>query len=155
MRKLLLETSYQPFFGTGMFAAVIALFLKIIHPESVFDVSVYDIYISRPNSSVWFVFSLYLFFLAGIYYAVSKTKLKPRHWLVISHYVFIILFLIFFAFFSAFESHDVQDLISGTPLSTLITVYGTLFLVDLLFFFVGIILLFVNLFTLKKTSKKG
>ncbi|MGZ4090252.1 MAG: hypothetical protein ACXVNO_05995, partial [Bacteroidia bacterium] len=146
MKKRLLEKSYQPFFGTGLFAAVIALFLKIIHPESIFDVSIYNMDIVIPNSKVWFVFSLYLFFLAGIYYVISRSRLRSKHWLVISHYVFIILFLVFFAFFSAFESRDVQNLIGGIPLSTLITIYGTIFLADVLFFFIGLLLLFVNLF---------
>lgn len=154
MKKILLEKSYQPFFGTGLFAAVIALFLKIVHPESTFDVSIYNMDLVVLNSKVWFVFSLYLFFLSGVYYVISRTKLKPKHWLVVSHYVFIVLFLVFFGFFSAFESRDVQSLIEGIPLSTMITVYGTIFLADVLFFFIGVLLLFVNLFSLRKTSKK-
>lgn len=155
MKKHLIEKSYQPFFGTALFAVVIALFLKIVHPESVVDLSLYDKYFSMPSSSAWFAFSIYLFFLAAIYFIISRSRLKSKHWLVVSHYVFIVLFLTFFVLFSAFESHDVQDIISGIPLSTIISIYGLVFIADVLFFAIGILLLFANLLTLKKTSRKN
>jgi hypothetical protein len=152
MKKRLIEKSYQPFFTTALFAGIIALFFWLAHPGSTFTASIYDVDVAISNAKVWAIFSVYLFFLAAIYYTISKNNLKPKRWLLVSHYTFIVLFLVFFAVFSAFDSGDVQQLIKNIPLSVIITIYGSIFLADLIFFFTGIVLLLVNLFTLRKTQ---
>ena len=154
MKKLLFERSFQPFFVTGLASAVIALFLKIIHPESLFDISIYNSDYTIANYKIWFLFSLYLFSLSAIYYAVSKAKLKTKSWLMVSHYTFIVLFLIFFVLFSAFGSSDMQKLMTNVPLSTFLGIYAIIFVVDAVLFFLGILFLIINLFSLKRNKQK-
>jgi hypothetical protein len=154
MKRILLQKAFQPFFITGLIAASIALFLKIVYPASLFDISIYNSDIQIENSKIWMAFALYLFLLAGIYYIVNRNGLRVKRWLVISHYVFILLFLLFFVLFSAFGNDDVQGMIASIPLSTIITVYGIIFLADVSFFVIGLLLLFVSLFSLNKSQKK-
>jgi len=154
MKKILLQKPYMPFLVTALFAIAIAVIFKGIFPHERLDVSIYNEDYSISQSRIWFLFTAYLFFLAGIYFVISRAKLRIKRSLVISHYVFITLFLSFFVIFSVFSTPAVQRLISGFPLSTLITVYGIIFIADAFFFSLGIILLFVNLFSLKKDKIK-
>jgi len=154
MKRLFFEKAYQPFVLTGLIALCIAIFFKGAYPDSVFDLSVYNKDYSIFTSRIWFLFVGYLFFLALIYFIISKTKLKTKRWLVISHYIFIVLFLVFFIIFSSFSNPGVQEMLAGIPLITLISVYGIIFLFDGVFFILGLLFLFINLFSLKKNNIK-
>jgi len=150
MKRIIFGKPYQPFFITGVIALVISLYFRTAHPGSLFDISVYNTDFVISNSRIWFLFSAYLFFLSLIYYIISKGKLKTKRWLVISHYIFIVSFLVFFAIFSAFGNRDVRRLIADIPAITLITVYGTIFFIDVALFLFGLLFLIINLFSLKK-----
>jgi hypothetical protein len=150
MKKILLEKPFGPFLATGLVTATIALYLKLIHPEAWFDVSVYNTDLRASQASIWFGFSLYLFLLAGIYFLTRRAKLRMKRWLIILHYTFVLLFLILFTVFSAFNYKEVQRMVSGTPITTLILVYGLVFFTDLAFFAIGILMLPVNILSAKK-----
>jgi hypothetical protein len=140
---------YRMFSVVGLISFLVALYYYFFDPESSFDISV-GTYIELPSFAAWLVLSAYVFFLAIIYYVAEKGKLHTRTWLVKTHFIVVLLFLLLFFVFSSFNTPFVRDLVAGTPFLTLMVVYGTLFLVDLIFFIGGIALLLVNLFTLKK-----
>jgi membrane-bound ClpP family serine protease len=125
-----------------------------VHPDSVFDVSLYDWDFSIATSRIWFLFAGYIFFLAFIYFVISRTKLKSKKWIVITHYTFILLFLVFFSVFLSFANPSVQSLIGRMPFSALITIYGVIFVTDVALFFLGIIFLLLELFSLRKNTSK-
>lgn len=154
MKKTLFEKTYQLFLITGIISFGIAFFFKTAFPKSFFELSVYDVYFTTLTSRIWFLFSGYLFLLSTIYYIISRTKLKMKTWLVISHYTFIILFLVFFALFTSLTNQRIQSLFGGIPLITLISIYGIVFLIDAVFFVLGLLFLFVNLFSLRKKKEK-
>lgn len=154
VKKTLFEKAYLLFLITGLISASVAFFFKVAYPNSLFDVSVYDVNFITKTSRIWFLFTGYLLLLAFIYYIISKKKLKTKSWLVISHYTFIILFLAFFALFSSFSNQNIQKLLGGIPLFTLITLYGIIFLIDVIFFILGILFLFISLFSLNKNKSK-
>lgn len=150
MKKILFEKPFRPFFTTGVVAAGIAIFLRYVHPGSILSVTVYNEDYAVENFRIWTWFSASIFFLATIYYAISKTKLKTQKWLIVSHYIFILLFLLFFVLFSSFNNPDVQKLTEGVPLSILISVYGTIFIADAAFLLLGILFFLLNIVSLKK-----
>ena len=154
MKHIFFERTYQLFLLIGFISLGVALFFKSVFPYTSFDLSIYDIDVSIATSRIWFLFTGYLFLLASIYFVISKTKLKTKKWLVISHYTFIVLFLVFFAIFSSFASPGVQRLFIKVPLITLVSMYGIIFLIDAVFFILGVLLLFVNLFSLSKNKPK-
>jgi hypothetical protein len=45
-------------------------------------------------------------------------------------------------------------LLGGIPLITLITIYGIVFLIDVVFFILGILFLLINIFSLSKNKTK-
>jgi hypothetical protein len=149
MKQVIFEKPYQPFLLTGLIIFCVAIFIRGSYPNSLFEVSIYNVDYSTSTSRIWFIFSGYLFFLAFVYYIVFRNSLRTKKWLVISHYAFIILFLALFSAFSAFSSPHIQDLMSSVPFTTLITIYGIIFLADLVLFISGIVLLIINLFSLK------
>lgn len=154
MEKTLFQKTYWLFLVTFLISFGIAVFFKIVFPDSIFELSVTDVYFNTRTSHIWFLFAGYLFVLTIIYYVIGRTKLKTKKWLVVSHYIFIILFLIFFAIFSSLTNQNVQKLFGGIPLITLITIYGIIFLIDVIFFILGILFLFINLFSLNKNKTK-
>lgn len=154
IKNTLFEKAYQPFLLIGFISIGVASFFKVAYPNSFFDVSFYNVAFNTTTSRIWFLFAGYLFLLAFVYYIISRTTLKTKRWLVISHYTFIILFLVFFAIFTSLTNQNVQKLFGGIPLITLITIYGIIFLIDAVFFVLGILLLFVNLFSLNKNKSK-
>jgi len=153
MKKIEFEKLYIPFLITGLFSLAFALFFKIFYPDSIFDVSIYNTDYSVANSRIWFWFSVYLLFLAVVYFAISKAKLKTKFWLVISHYIFIALFLFFFIVFSAFENREFQKIVSKVPLITLISVYSIIFITDAILFFLGVLFLFINILSLRRDKE--
>ncbi len=154
VKKTLFENAYQLFFITGLISASVAFFFKVAYPNSLFNVSVYDANFITKTSRIWFLFTGYLFLLAFIYYIISRSTLKTKRWLVISHYTFILLFLTFFAIFSSLTNQNIQKLFGGIPLITLITIYGIVFLIDVVFFILGIVFLIINLLSLNKNKLK-
>lgn len=154
MEKTLFQKTYQLFLIMGFISLGLALLFKSGFPSSVFELSISDVYFSTPTSHIWLLFAGYLFLLTAIYYVISRTKLKPKKWLVVSHYIFIILFLVFFALFSSFTNQRIQNLFGGIPLITLISLYGIIFLIDAVFFILGILFLLLNLFSLSKNKSK-
>ncbi len=150
MKKILREKPHQPFFAIALVSAAIAIFLKLIHPEALFSVSIFNIDITQYQFRLWTWFTIYFMILTGIYFAIFKTELKTKRWLVMSHYVFIILFLAFFILFSIFGSNDMMTLMPNIPLNTFITIYGIIFLADVIMFLIGVIFLIINLITLKE-----
>lgn len=154
MKRIFFEKAYQPFLATALITLGIALFFKGVYPGSVFDVSVYDIDFNIATSRVWFLFTGYLLFLSIIYFVISRNRLKTKKWLVISHYVFIVSFLVFFMVFSSFSSPGVKKLTADIPIVSLITLYGTIFLLDVIFFALGLIFLLINLFSLSRNKAK-
>jgi hypothetical protein len=154
MKNILTDNVYRLFLLTGFVSLCIALVFKGVYPTSFLDVSIYGVDINIASSQIWFLFTGYLFLLTSIYFVISKAKLKTKKWLVISHYSFIVLFLVFFAIFSSLSSWGAQRLLDEIPLITLITIYGILFLIDVIFFALGILFLFVNIFSLSKNKVK-
>jgi hypothetical protein len=153
MKKILLYQPFKPFFITGLATLGIALFLYVIYPASFFVFSGYGADIEIENYRVWILISSFLFFLAAIYYVAGKAKLKWKDWMVILHYVFIVLFIVFFAFFSLFGSKDFQRMMSDTPLIVMVGIYGLVFAIDALLFLIGFIVFFINLFSLRNQTK--
>lgn len=154
MKKTLFQKTYWLFLITFLISFGVALFFKIGFPDSIFELSITDVYFSTRTSHIWFLFAGYLFILTIIYYVISRTKLKAKKWMVVSHYIFIILFLVFFAVFSSLTNQRVQMLFGGIPLITLITLYGIVFLIDVVFFILGILFLLINIFSLGKNKTK-
>jgi hypothetical protein len=154
MKHLLLNKPYQPFFVLGVVTAGIAIFLRMVYPASMFDVCIYNVDYLYPNYKIWSFFSIYVFTLTAVYYVIANTTLKARRWLVISHYIFILLLPVFFALFSSHSNKDVQRLIAGMPLNLVLGIYSFVLLVDGFLFVGGLVLLLVNLVTLKKKNLK-
>jgi hypothetical protein len=150
MKKLFFDKAHQPFLLTALIALSIAIFFKGAHPGSFFDIALYDFSFEISTSRAWFIFTGYLFFLALVYYIIRRARLLTKKWLVVSHYVFIVCFLIFFAAFSVFENPGFKALTKNIPFITLVSIYGVLFLFDVIFFAFGIILFIVNLVSLRK-----
>lgn len=153
MKKTLLYSPFRPFFITGLATLGISLFLYIMYPVSMLDVSVYNTYFTTESFRAWLWISAYLLFLAAIYYIAFRSGLKTKTWLVITHYVFILLFLMLFILFSTFPSKDMQDILSGLSVFSLLFIYSLIFFMDVVFFFVGLILFIANLFTLNKNKE--
>lgn len=153
MKKILLYRPFKPFFITGLATLGISLFLYIMYPVSLFDFSGYGTRIEIENFKMWLLISSFFFFLAGIYFIAEKINLKTKTWLVILHYIFMLLFLIFFTAFSLFGSKDFQQLISNVPLLVLISVYGVIFAIDAGLFVLGLLLFFINVISLHKDGK--
>ena len=154
MKKLFFEKAYQPFLLTALISLCIALFFKGVFPGSYFDISIINTDIDIATSRIWFWFSGYLFFLAFTYYLINLKALKSKKWLVVSHYVFIVLFLAFFIAFSSFSNPDIQKLVIGIPFSTLIMLYSALFLIDIMFFIIGFLFLIFNLVSVNRANSK-
>lgn len=154
MEKTLYQKTYQLFLIMGFISLGLALLFKSGFPNSVFELSVSDVYFSTPTSRIWLLFAGYMFLLTSIYYIISRTKLKTKKWLVISHYTFIILFLVFFAIFSSLSNQRIQNLFGGIPLITLISLYGMIFLIDAVLFILGILFLLINLVSLHRNKTK-
>ena len=153
-KNVFYESVYPLFILTAFVALCVAVVFKEIFPASFFDVSITDFTFSISSSRIWFMFAAYLLVLATIYFIISKTNLKTKKWLVVSHYTFILLFLVFFAIFSSLSNAGVQKLLSGIPVLSIITAYGVVFLIDIIFFILGIFLLLINLFSLSKKRSK-
>jgi hypothetical protein len=150
MKQVIFEKPYQPFLLTGLLIFCVAIFIRGAYPDSLFEVSIYNTDYSALMSRIWFGFAGYLFFLALVYYIVFRNSLRTKKWLVVLHYVFVALFLAMFTLFSIFPSPAMQKTVRGIPLTTLITIYGIIFLADVLLFISGILLLIINLFSLKQ-----
>jgi hypothetical protein len=140
---------YQPFFLTAIITLLIAASYFMFSPGSEFDLEINE-YFSVKSSYAWFVLSFYLFSLAALYFTATKNKLKTRKWLVTAHFIFVMLFLLIFFLFSTFNTSYVQRLVSNMQFLVLMAIYGALFLLDVIFFLVSLILLIVNIFMLKK-----
>lgn len=137
------------FFGVAIATLLVAVNYFYYYPEAYFDLGGnYEFSVSC--ATCWFAFSGYTFILSGIYYTAAKGKLKTRHWLVLLHFVFVILFLLLFFAFSSFNTPYVQDHISGIPFFTLILIYGVVFLMDLIVFVISLILLFANILSFRR-----
>jgi hypothetical protein len=152
MKKILLYQPFKPFFITGLATLGIALFLYVMYPVAFFDFSGYGTRIELENYKVWLLISAFLFFLSLIYFVAYRSNLKAKTWLVILHYIFILLFLIFFIAFSLFGSKDFQEMIADIPLLVLISAYGLIFAIDAGLFALGLLLFLVNLFSLRKNT---
>lgn len=150
MKKILLYQPFKPFFITGLATFGIALFLYIKYPVSLFILSSNQLNINVENYKMWMLISSFLFFLAAIYFIAGKINLKARTWLVILHYIFVLLFVIFFCLFSLFGSSEVQQLISKLPLLVFISMYGLIFVIDAGLFVLGFLLFLINLGSLRK-----
>lgn len=154
MKKILLYQPFKPFFITGLATLGISLFLFVMYPVALFDFSGYGKHIELENYKVWLLISSFLFFLSLIYFVAYRSNLKAKSWLVIIHYIFIVLFLIFFTAFSLFGSKDFQQIMADTPLLVLISIYGLIFVIDAGLFVIGLLLLLINLFSLSKNGKQ-
>lgn len=150
MKKILFEKPHQPFLILALLTFSIFIFFKGAHPETTFDLYIFDHEINSSMSFVWLVFTLYLLVLSIIYFIITRSKLKPLRFMVLMHYIFLVLFLVFFVVFSAFENEDLRRIISGGSFSTLLNVYACIFAIDFIFLAGGILLLFINLFVLSK-----
>jgi hypothetical protein len=140
---------YKPFFLVAVLSLAIAFMYRIFSPETYFDLSFYD-YMTLNNFYLWIVFSAYIFLLSAIYYIVHKKGLHARTWLIRSHFIFIILFLLLLFTFSLFNTVPFQQVTSGMPFLVLFGIYGTIFFIDLVLFVIGLLILLVNIFSLKK-----
>jgi len=154
MKGRLFEKAYQPFFLTGFISFCIVVFYFGAYPNSFFDVNFYTIKFSIATYNVWLLFAGYLFSLAGIYYIIGRTKLKIKKWLVISHYIFIVSFLIFFVIANAFTNTDVQNMLVGIPLLTVLTAYSIVLVIDITLFILGIIFLFISIISLRRDKTR-
>ncbi|WP_317897707.1 hypothetical protein [Aurantibacillus circumpalustris] len=149
MVKLFFRKPQTFFFGIALVTLLVAVNYFYYYPEAYFDLGG-DFEFSVSCSTCWFAFSVYTLILSGIYYTASKGGVKTRHWLLMSHFIFVILFLLMFFVFSSFNTSYVQDRISGLPFITLIVIYGVIFLLDLIFFAISMILLLLNILSFKK-----
>lgn len=149
MVKLFFQKPQTFFFGVALITLLVAVNYFYYYPEAYLDLGG-DFEFSVSCSTCWFTFSVYTLILSGIYYTASKGGLRTRHWLLMLHFVFVILFLVLFYVFSSFNTPYVQDHISGMPFITLMITYGVLFLLDLIFFVISLILLLVNILSFKK-----
>ena len=154
MEKTLFQKTYQLFLVMGFISLGLALLFSNSFSNSVFELSVSEVYFSTPTSRIWVLFAGYMFLLTFIYYIISRAKLKTKKWLVISHYTFIILFLVGFVIFSCITNQHIQSLFGGIPLITLISIYGIIFFIDAVLFILGILFLLINLFSLHRNKTK-
>ena len=154
MKKIIFETVYSPFLLLGLIALSIAIFFKVAQPDSIFDVNIYNVDFRIATTHIWFLFTGYMFLLVAIYFIISRTKLRPKKGMIIAHYAFIVLFLIFFSLFLSFGNATVQKIIANIPFSTLITIYGLIFITDVVLFLIGIFFLILNLLSLKGNNTK-
>lgn len=149
MLKAWEQKPYRPFFILAVISLVITLGYRIFSPATYFDINIRDYY-TLNNFYLWLVFSAYVFLLGGIYFIIDRKNLHTRTWLLRAHYIFIILFLFFFFLFSLFNTVQVQELTSGISFFVLFGIYGALFIIDVVFFIAGLLLLFFNIISLKK-----
>lgn len=152
MLRLFFKKPYLFFLGIAIITLLVGVIYFYYYPEAYFDLGG-DYELSLSCSICWLMFSGYGFILSGIYYTAARGRLKTRNWLVLSHFIFVILFLLLFFAFSSFNTAYVQDHISGLPFFTLITVYGLIFLLDLIMFVISLILLMVNILSFKKSDR--
>jgi hypothetical protein len=149
MLKTLHSKPYLLFSVTGIISLLVSAYYYFCLPDSSFDISVRK-YFEINSAVAWLTLSGYNFLLAAIYFITAKRELHTRNWLVITHFVFVILFLLVFFAFSSFNAPYAREIVSGMPFLTLVVLYGMVFLTDVIFFITGIALLVVNILTMKK-----
>jgi hypothetical protein len=149
MLKTWRHKPYRPFFIVGILSLVVAFTYSIFLPDAYFDLSLKE-YHMLSNFHIWLVFAGFVFLLSAIYYIAAKKQLRTYKLLVRAHFIFVILFLLFFLLFSTFNISQVQSLVSGIPFFVLVTIYGTIFILDIFFFITGLLLLLFNIFSVKK-----
>ena len=136
-----------------MYTGLAALFLSLIYylffREHFFDMSV-GTYFTIASYYLWLIMAGFLFLLSGIYYMAVRGRLRIRAGMVLTHFVFILLFLLFFLVFSNFNAPLFEPLTGGLPFWVLVSVYGTIFLTDLILLGLGLIIMTVNLLSSKK-----
>lgn len=150
--KLFFQRPYLFFLGVAIITLLVAINYFYYYPESYFDLGG-DYELSLSCSVCWGVFSGYCFILSAIYYTAAKGKLKTKGWLVLSHFIFVLLFLVLFFVFSSFNTSYVQDHISGLPFFTLITIYAIIFFLDVGLFVTGLVLLVASVLSFKKPDR--
>jgi len=140
---------YKPFFLLGIVCAIITVLYQVLSPETYFDLSFYE-YMTLNHFYVWLIFTCYVFLLSGVYYVTHRKGLHVRTWMLRSHFVFISIFLILLFTFSLFNTVSFQHITSGMPFLVLFGIYGIIFFIDLVLFGVSLVLLLVNIFSMKK-----
>ena len=149
MLTKLYRKPYEPFFIAGLVTMCIALGYFLFSRNSYFDVSLKNYMVLR-SFYVWFIFSAYIFLLSGLYFAISKMKFRVKKWLLVPHFIFVILFLLSFLVFSSFNTELVKNYFAETPFLVLFSFYGLIFLLDIFFFITSMLFLIINLFSFKK-----
>lgn len=140
------------FFGIALVTLLTGLIYFRFYPEARIDLGG-DYEFSASLAFCWLAISGYTFILSAIYYIASKGRLKMRRWLVLLHFIFLIVFLVLFLAFTSFDSAYVQDHISGLSFFTLILAYALIFLLDLIAFVIGLVLLIVNIFSFRRPGQ--
>jgi hypothetical protein len=148
----MIQKTYKLFIAGGTLLAMLGILIRLIKPDALFDVTVLDLPIHSSWSFLWFAFSIYLFFLAGVYLAAERLKLRTQKWLMIAHCVCISLFIGFAVVLNFFHVAGFYTFLARLhiPLLTMISIYAFLVLVDVILFLAGIMALVVNLYTFSK-----
>ena len=141
------------FFYTGVATLGISLVYYIFFPESFFDLSV-GTYFSISSGPLWLIFTVYLLLLSALYYVAARGRLKVRKWMLVSHYLFVVMFLLVFLLFSQFNEDYTRRLLSTYSAMGVVIIYSTIFLVDIILFIAGIAILAANLLVLSDPSAK-
>lgn len=135
---------YKPFFLISAVTILISLTYYFYFPDSYFDISI-GRYFSLSNYYAWFIFGSYTFVLGVIYYLSAQNNLKTRRWLLNTHFVFVLLFMVLFFMLSSFNTAWVREFTSARSFFSVLLVYGSLYLLDIVFLVSGLMLLVVNL----------
>ncbi|MFL5753421.1 MAG: hypothetical protein ACJ76F_08440 [Bacteroidia bacterium] len=148
----MIQKAYKLFITGGIVLALISIIIKLLKPDSVFDVRVLDLPIRTSWSFLWFAFSIYLFILAGVYLGVERLKLRTRKWLLISHCVCVGLFIVLAAILNSLDFAGFHTFLERLHVSliTLLSIYAFLLLADVILFLAGIMALVINLYTFSK-----
>ncbi|PBQ30510.1 hypothetical protein CNR22_01580 [Sphingobacteriaceae bacterium] len=149
MFKLFFRKPQIFFLGISLITLLAGINYFYYYPEAYFDLGG-DFQLTVSCATCWFTFSGYTLTLSGIYYTASKGELKTRHWLVMLHFIFVILFLLLFFAISSFNTPYVQKHVSGMPFFSLVFIYAVVFFLDLIFFIISLILLLVNILSFKR-----
>lgn len=127
---------------------VVSLLIAAIYflnrPASSFDLPVNRNF-SVPTYRVWLILSGYSAFLTFIYFVAAETHASIRRWLALLHFVFMALFLLLFLAFSTFDFGQLRSWFPRMPFLVVFTIYALVFAVDIVLFFAGLVMLFINL----------
>jgi hypothetical protein len=150
----IINKPYKVFFSLALLSICIFTIIKLKNSGLYLDISIYDVSIKETYSNIWLYIFIYLIALSLIYFIEQKRNFVFRKWLVICHFIFIILFIILFILFTVFDIRDFQRLLYKIdfPTRTTLILYTLILFFDLLFFIIGLVILLLNVLITKKNK---